>query len=96
MSEPTLFEMDLPRAFAEEKKRAAPRDGFPKNSTELRFRGYQKTGNGQCRGCAAAVEWWLTPTGHRIPINPMPELLTPAIAHWATCPKAEEFRKGRR
>lgn len=98
MTEMTLFEMDLPRAQAEEKKRNAPRAAgwFPKNSTELKFRGYTKSGNTHCQACGAPIEFWVTPTGKRIPINAMPELLTPAIAHWSTCTDPNRFRKAKK
>jgi hypothetical protein len=97
MNAPTLFEMDLHRAVVEEKKRNAPRSPawFPKNSTELKFRGYTRSGPSACRECAAAIEWWITPTGKRIPINAMPELLTPAIPHWTTCTNPNRFRKAK-
>lgn len=97
MSEPSLFDMDLPRALAAEKKRKEPRTAgwFPRNSTELKFRGYTKSGNAHCRECVAPIEWWITPTGKRIPINAMPELLTPAVPHWSTCTNPNRFRKAK-
>ena len=69
--------------------------GFPKNSTAMRFHGYTKSGEGRCRACGASLEWWLSPAGHRMPMNPMPDLLTPAVSHFATCPEAGRFRNAK-
>ena len=43
---------------------------------------------GHCRGCGVEIGWWKTPTGKKIPLNT--GSLEP---HWATCPKAKDFRK---
>jgi hypothetical protein len=69
---------------------------FPTNLHEMVRMGYRKTGDGKCKGCGAAIEWWKTTNGHSIPMNPMPMQGTndsaPAVAHFATCPKAKDFR----
>ena len=97
MSEPTLFERDTQRAVTEETKRNAPKPAlsFPKNSTAMRFHGYAKSGEGRCQACGMSLEWWLSPAGNRMPMNPMPDLLTPAVSHFATCPDAKRFRRGK-
>jgi hypothetical protein len=56
-------------------------------------RGYKFLEQGVCDGCLQIIEWWRTPEGHQIPMNPMATPESPAIAHWATCPMVEQFRK---
>ena len=96
MTEQTLFDMDLPRAVPEKPKKA-PRSAtwFPKTNGEMLLRGYEP-GSGsyaKCRGCGADIEWWKTPTGRALPMNPMPTPETPAVAHWATCTDPNRFRR---
>jgi hypothetical protein len=61
---------------------------FPRTDTELHAQGYRFNSTGRCRGCQAEIEWWDTPRGKFIPLDP--GTLEP---HWATCPKADEFKK---
>lgn len=69
---------------------------FPTNLHEMVRMGYRKTGDGKCKGCGAAIEWWKTTNGHSIPMDPMPvhgaDDHAPAVAHFATCTKAKDFR----
>jgi hypothetical protein len=69
---------------------------FPANLHEMKRMGYTKTGYAKCKGCGAAIEWWQTPRAGKIPMNPMPmhgaDDHAPAVAHFATCPKAKDFR----
>lgn len=100
MTEQTLFEMDAPRAEAKETKAKKPKRSagwFPQTNGEMLMRGYEPSVGplASCRGCGAQVEWWTTPTGRRLPMNPMPTPTTPAVAHWATCTNAEKFRKAK-
>lgn len=60
---------------------------FPKTADELDAQGYRFSGMGTCRACGAQIAWYKTPKGKSIPLN---QDLEP---HWATCPKAQEFRK---
>jgi hypothetical protein len=39
------------------------------------------------------MEWWTTPNGDRIPMNFMRDEDSPAVAHFATCPQAHQFKK---
>jgi hypothetical protein len=55
---------------------------------DLREAGYLFEGRARCRGCQAEIEWWRTPRGKAMPIDP--GTMQP---HWATCPKADDFRK---
>jgi hypothetical protein len=52
--------------------------------------------NGICRGCHREIEWWRTPALKTIPMDPMPEGTSKAVAHWTTCPDANRFRGGAR
>lgn len=62
---------------------------FPKTETELRAAGYEppKEGSTHCRGCGAEIEFWRTPKGKIIPLD-----AGTLESHWATCPKAKDFR----
>lgn len=53
-----------------------------------------------CRGCQAPILWVTTPTGRRIPLDPQPVLalvgqghVLGRVSHFATCPKANSFRR---
>ncbi len=61
---------------------------FPSTEAGLKAEGYQFAGTSLCKGCHARIEWWITPTGKRMPLNPVT-----FIAHHATCPNAKDFRK---
>lgn len=45
-----------------------------------------------CVGCSAPIEWWKTPKGKPIPMNPMANDQALAEPHWATCPNAKDFK----
>jgi hypothetical protein len=69
---------------------------FPANIIELEAQGYIRTNEASCRGCCAPILWYVTPNGSKLCMDPMPELDTPAISHWTTCPEREKFRKPRK
>lgn len=65
----------------------------------------------KCEGCGAEMIWTITEAGRRMPLNakPVPGLVTlddngrahgvkakVYQSHYATCPKAEQFRKPRK
>lgn len=56
---------------------------------ELKAAGYAYQDSSRCRGarCRAEIEWWKTPRGKLIPLDP--DTLQP---HHSTCPDAKEFR----
>lgn len=62
---------------------------FPRTVAEMTDAGYLYSNDSICRACGAAIEWWVTPRGKKLPVN-----LGTAKPHWATCPQAELFRKG--
>lgn len=66
---------------------------FPKTCDELRQQGYKFSNHSTCKGCGDEIEWWETPTGKRIPMNPMDTGSWEAKAHWSTCSEADSFRK---
>lgn len=62
---------------------------FPTTDTDLIAKGYTLEGRAKCKGpnCGKEIEWWRTPKGKRIPLDP--GTMEP---HWATCPDAQVFR----
>lgn len=81
-----------------------PKITYPTTSGELRDAGFVYDNDAVCRGrgCGAQIQWWITPGGKKMPLsfvivgslaegNRM-EKLQP---HFADCPAAEDFRKGR-
>ena len=67
---------------------------FPQKFEELKPAGYRFDNHGLCRGCNAEIEWWVTPSGKKIPFNLMVKDLSPVVAHFVTCPDREQFRRG--
>ena len=63
---------------------------FPKTDTGLAEQGYSFSGKGKCKGCGAEIEWWDTPKGKHIPLDP-----GTLEVHWNTCPNAKDFRSQR-
>jgi hypothetical protein len=67
---------------------------------------------GTCRGCGKPIVWGLTPDNKRIPLDPRPPVYLAVeladgtvscdrikdgmVSHFATCPKAAEFSRGRK
>lgn len=66
---------------------------FPKTFDEMKPAGYKFLGNATCKGCGDDIEWWETPNGKKIPMNPMTSGSSEAVAHWSTCSDAPVFRK---
>jgi hypothetical protein len=66
---------------------------FPKTLTEMEEQGYRRAEYSRCKGCYAAMEWWTTPMGGRIPMDPMGHPDSAAISHFATCSHHHMFRK---
>jgi hypothetical protein len=64
---------------------------FPETIEALAAAGYKFSNDARCRGCGASVEWWDTPNGKKIPMDVDAD--GNCEAHWATCPKAKDFRK---
>jgi hypothetical protein len=66
---------------------------FPKTLDELKAANYVFDNHAECRGCGDAIEWWKTPNGKSIPMNPMQRGSDAAVAHFSTCTEADSFRK---
>ena len=66
---------------------------FPKTLDELRAANYVFDNYGTCKGCGEDIEWYKTPNGKNIPMNPMERGSSEAVAHWATCSEQDLFRK---
>lgn len=58
-----------------------------------------------CKGCGAEILWLKTVRGKNMPVDPIGEariirnqhdeavMVQTYMPHWATCPKADEFKK---
>lgn len=68
---------------------------FPKDFDAMKAAGYVFDNDAECRGCGDSIEWWITPNGKKMPMNPMPTGPTPAISHFTTCSDTPTFRKGK-
>jgi hypothetical protein len=66
---------------------------FPATRAEMEAAGYSLNEYTRCKGCQRLMEFWNTPQGRRIPMNPMTDPESPAVSHFTDCPKAGEFRK---
>lgn len=42
---------------------------IPEKREDLIDLGYEYTGDGRCRDCQEAVEWWVKPNGKRVPLS---------------------------
>ncbi len=66
---------------------------FPQTLNELVPSGYKFSNHATCKGCGEDLEWWTTPTGRKIPMNPMSKGSDKAEAHWSTCTEQDSFRR---
>ena len=67
--------------------------GAPRSRIALLKAGYLFTGTNECAGCGLRIEWWKTPAQRNAPFNPMPHEDAPAVSHFATCTRANSFRR---
>lgn len=65
---------------------------FAKTLAELKEKGYRFENDAECKGCGESIEWWTSPNGKKIPMNPMERSEDEAIAHWTSCVEADSFR----
>jgi hypothetical protein len=70
---------------------------FPKTRAELVEQGYTFQSRGECAGrnCKSQLEWWTTPAGKSMPLDPMDEDGSPVTTHFYTCPDGAEFKRRR-
>jgi hypothetical protein len=77
---------------------------IPTKREELVDAGYVFDGEGYCRGCGAAIEWWITPSGKKMPMSVQeikkegagffaPVIGYKRVAHWGVCPNASDFKR---
>lgn len=77
---------------------------IPEKREDLEALGYVFDNDARCRGCGAAIEWWITPKGKKMPMSvkeardPAKGALAPIesfrrVPHWTDCPNAEDFRR---
>ena len=66
---------------------------FPQTLDELKSAGYVFSNHATCKGCMADIEWWTSPKGSKLPMDPMERGTSPAKAHFGSCPEADSFRK---
>jgi len=66
---------------------------FPRDVHEMKAQGYVFDNDGLCRGCGSPIEWWKTPAGKSMPMDPMNAGTDKAMPHWKTCSDAASFRK---
>lgn len=64
---------------------------FPETTAELEAAGYKFLNDANCSGCGAAIQWWQTPKGKRMPMDV--DLDGNCESHFSTCPKSKDFRK---
>jgi hypothetical protein len=78
-----------------EEKAMTKKTAFPASRAEMELAGYSRNCYAVCRGCGKAIEFWNSPKGSRLPMERMPLPESPATSHFATCPRANDFRKGK-
>ena len=66
---------------------------FAKTLDELKGAGYVFSNYATCKGCGADIEWWISPKGSKLPMEPMSRGTSEAKVHFASCPESDSFRK---
>ena len=68
----------------------------PRTREDLVAVGYLFSGSAKCKGCGAAIEWWMTPArSDRVKARRMPfDVLKDGTLepHWDHCPQVKEFK----
>lgn len=88
-----MTELAKQKQLSKEQAKANGASGSLRNRGELIRRGYLAKGYGSCKGCNQQVEWFATPKGHNAPYNLMLHDNSPAVCHFATCTRANSFRR---
>jgi hypothetical protein len=58
---------------------------LPNTLDDLKAAGWVFKNTSTCKGCGEDVEWWDSPTGSHVPLNPMPRGTSLAVQHRNTC-----------
>jgi hypothetical protein len=68
---------------------------FPRTRNELIEQGYKFQSRGDCSGrtCGRKMEWWTSPNGKSMPLDPMDGANALVTSHFYTCPDGAEFKK---
>lgn len=80
---------------------------LPERKADLEAMGYLFDNEARCGGCEAEIEWWITPTGKKMPMSVIAldaqgqKVVNPIAPvheyvrrpHWSDCPNADDFRK---
>lgn len=66
---------------------------IPKTRAFLDKAGFKYQGEGHCRACHRAVEFWTSPKQRVTPFKPMPVSLAEVEPHFFTCPEVMEYRR---
>ena len=64
---------------------------FPNTTEGLVRAGYVFDNTGRCKSCQVEIDWWITPSKGRMPLDH-----GTTKSHFATCPQAGLFRKDRK
>ena len=59
-----------------------------KTEAELKACGYRFKDKSLCSGCQARIEWWVTPGGKHMPLDP-----NTYEPHWGSCVARDQFKK---
>jgi len=63
---------------------------LPTTDGELKVLGYIKMDDAKCSKCYAPITWYRTPKRKLMPMNRVT-----LIPHWASCPFAKDFKRGK-
>jgi len=66
---------------------------LPANADQMRMESYRFADHACCDACGEPVEWWISPQGRNILMNPMPTTETRDRLHAAVCGKRGSLRK---
>lgn len=78
---------------------------LPDTKEGLQDAGYVYDGDSRCKGkdCGELIEFWITPTGAKMPMSVIAEKKTPGffdppsrllrVPHWGVCPNTKDFRR---
>jgi hypothetical protein len=58
---------------------------FPRDMNHLKAHGYKFQDDSVCKFCGADIEWWETPSGKKLPFDPMTYGASAAVMHITVC-----------
>ena len=72
---------------------------WPATSDQMKAAGYEYDNESFCRGCGNVIEWWVTPSGKKMPVSVVRTATVNKASgdvrepHFATCDRVNQFRK---